>query len=90
MPRKRPGNVSRNVNVRSSSWFHFSDWNGNSGHPLWMSNVMMPRLLKVSDQKEKNLRRIEIKAKEKSLTERKRHAMRLHEAYFDLPNSNAS
>ena len=63
--------VARNRNVRSSSYIHFSDWNGNSGHPLWMANVMMPTLMRARDQREKRLRAIVRKAKDRRLTERK-------------------
>jgi hypothetical protein len=38
--------VANNVNVRGTSWLHFEDWKGKSGHPAWMKNYMMPRTMK--------------------------------------------
>jgi hypothetical protein len=65
--------VARNVNVEGTSWFHFGDWRGKSGHPLWMKNFMIPTLMKYRARKEKALETIETKAKDKIVTMRKRH-----------------
>jgi hypothetical protein len=64
--------VARNLNVESSSWYHFADWWGNSGHPLWMKNHMIPTVKKVRAQLEQALDRIHQKAKDKKLILRKR------------------
>ena len=65
--------VARNVNVEGASWLHFDDWQGKSGHPSWMKNWMIPTTMKHRARKEKALRSIGDKAKEKNLTRRKRH-----------------
>jgi hypothetical protein len=64
--------VATNVNVRGRSQLHFDDWRGRSGHPLWMTNVMIPRTLNRRANKEKALRDIENKAKDKNVTVRTR------------------
>ena len=64
--------VAENVNVEGSSWLHFDDWQGKSGHPSWMKNFMIPTLKKHRTRKEKALEGINNKAKDKNLTRRKR------------------
>jgi len=56
--------IARNVNVKSSSQFHLEDWNGKSGHPLWMRDHMIPRTKKARAKVEKALERIIAKEKE--------------------------
>ena len=68
--------VAKDVNVRGTSFKHFKDWKGKSGHPLWMKNVMIPRSLKGRGRKERALRTIENKVRGKQLTMRKRHHIR--------------
>ena len=68
--------ISKNVNVESSSFLHFSDWRGQSGHPAWMRNFMMPTVMKYRARKEKALRTLDAKAKGKKLTGRKRQGWR--------------
>lgn len=64
--------VAKNVNVESSSFLHFGDWWGNSGHPKWMKNFMIPATLKARASKEKVLESLANKAKEKSVSMRRR------------------
>ncbi len=64
--------IAQNVNVEGSSWFHFHDWNGKSGHPLWMKNFMIPTTKKARARKEKALDRIIREKKDKNLRRRKR------------------
>jgi hypothetical protein len=64
--------VAKNVNVRGSSWLHFGDWWGKSGHPLWMKNFMIPTLMKHRARKERASKMIDAKAKDKAVTRRKR------------------
>ena len=64
--------VAKGVNVEGSSWLHFEDWRGKSGHPLWMKNFMIPSTIKQRARKEKALERIENKAKDKNLGKLKR------------------
>ncbi len=68
--------VARNVNVEGSSWLHFDDWRGKSGHPLWMKNFMIPTVMKHRARKEKALKNIDNKAKDKRLTVCKRQRVR--------------
>jgi hypothetical protein len=63
--------VARNVNVEGLSFLHTVDWNGKSGHPLWMKNVMIPSLQKRQAKNQKALDRIGDKDREK-LKHRKR------------------
>jgi hypothetical protein len=65
--------IARNVNVVGVSWLHFDDWWGKSGHPSWMRNYMIPSMMKLRAKKEKALRNIDSKAKDKNLTMRKRY-----------------
>ncbi len=64
--------VARNVNVEGSTWLHLGDWQGKSGHPLWMKNYMIPTLMKLRARQEKALKNIGSKNKDKELTRRKR------------------
>jgi|WetSurMetagenome_2_1015567.scaffolds.fasta_scaffold444118_2 hypothetical protein len=63
--------VSRNVNIESSSLFHSEDWNGKSGHPLWMKNHMIPTTKKICTKMEQALESINKKNKGKHLKQRK-------------------
>jgi hypothetical protein len=51
--------IERGANVRSSSPLHLEDWAGQSGHPLWMKNHMVPQTKKAQVKQEKVLDRIE-------------------------------
>ena len=64
--------VARNENVESSSFLHVKDWEGNSGHPLWMRNFMFPAIKRARARKEKALERITMKEKKKEIQERRR------------------
>lgn len=70
--------LARNVNVESSSFCHFSDWEGKSGHPLWMRNFMIPATMKARGKNAKALTTIAQRAKDKRVTERRRREK--HEA----------
>jgi hypothetical protein len=61
--------VAKGVNVEGSSFLHFDDWNGNSGHPLWMKNFMIPATRRGRARKEKALERINNKEREKLLSQ---------------------
>ena len=50
--------IGQNVNVEGSSWLHFDDWKGKSGHPLWMKNFMIPTTKKARVRKEMALEMI--------------------------------
>ena len=65
--------VARNINVEGSAWLHTDDWNGKSGHPLWMKNFMIPAIKKRQAMKEKALVKIDNKSREK-LKQRRRHS----------------
>jgi len=64
--------VARTVNVRGSSWLHLSDWEGKSGHPLWMKNHMIPSTKRARAEKERALERINTKSKEERLKQQRR------------------
>ena len=63
--------VARNENVESSSFCHFKDWEGKSGHPLWMKNFVIPTTKRGRARKEKALERILAKEKEKRSEKRR-------------------
>ena len=62
--------VARDENVESSSFLHLRDWEGKSGHPLWMKNFMIPATKRGRARKEKALERIIAKEKEKKSQKR--------------------
>ena len=64
--------IARNVNVESTSFVHIKDWEGKSGHPLWMKNFMVPRTKIARTQNEKALERIVAKEKDKKSQERRK------------------
>ena len=55
----------RNANVESKSFCHFKDWQGNSGHPLWMKNYAIPAMKRALARFEKRLERIATKRSQK-------------------------
>ncbi len=63
--------VAKGVNVEGSAFLHFDDWNGNSGHPLWMKNFMIPATKRARAKKEKALDTIANKEREKRLKQRR-------------------
>ena len=65
--------VAQNVNVEGTSWLHFEDWRGKSGHPVWMRNFMIPATIKQRAKKERALDKIDNKTKDKNVTRRRRH-----------------
>ena len=64
--------VARNVNVESTSFCHFSDWKGQSGHPLWMKNYAIPAMKRALARFEKRLDRIAARQKDKRSQNRRR------------------
>lgn len=64
--------VARNLNVRGKGFLHFDDWRGNSGHPKWMKNFMIPATTRGRARKAKALRDIEDEAKDKRVSMRRR------------------
>ncbi len=66
--------VAKNVNVEGSSFLHFDDWKGRSGHPLWMKSFMIPATKKGRTRKEKALERISRENRDKSLRQRRRRS----------------
>ena len=66
--------VARNVNVRGLFWLHLNDWKGTSGHPLWMKNHMIPSTERALTEKERSLKRVVAKRKEKRVTGRKKQS----------------
>jgi hypothetical protein len=66
------GYVAQGVNVEGSSWPHYGDWNGKSGHPLWMKNFMIPATKRARAKKVMALDRIRRNDKAKRLKQRRR------------------
>jgi hypothetical protein len=64
--------VERGINVEGSTWLHLDDWRGNSGHPSWMKNHMIPTTMKLRAEMERALDTIDNKAREKGLARRRR------------------
>ncbi len=64
--------IAKSVNLEGSAFLHFDDWNGNSGHLLWMKNVMIPATKRGRARKERALDAIRNKEREKRLKERRR------------------
>jgi hypothetical protein len=64
--------VAKGNNIEVSSWFHLKDWNGQSGHPLWIKNHMIPITKKCRAKKEKALEIILNKEQKKFLKSQKR------------------
>nr|ALS89844.1 MetaGeneMark_Unknown Function [uncultured bacterium] len=64
--------LARNVNVEGKHYLHFDDWEGNSGHPLWMKNHMVPRAQRARTAQVKTLEQIVAKAKDKRISQRRR------------------
>lgn len=58
-------------NIEGKTAFHLDDWNGKSGHPLWMKNVMIPRTMKFQIKKERALEKIAQKDKELKKSKRR-------------------
>jgi len=67
--------VARNVNIEVSSFLHFGDWQGKSGHPSWMRKHMIPTTKKGRTRKERALKSIANKAKDRELSRRKRQCL---------------
>jgi hypothetical protein len=63
--------LAKGENVEGSAFLHFDDWNGKSGHPLWMKNVMIPATKRARAKKEKTLEAIRNKEREKRLKQRR-------------------
>ena len=57
--------LERGENVEGEAWFHFDDWKGNSGHPKWVKNKMIPTLEKEIVNQERILKVLESKEKDK-------------------------
>jgi hypothetical protein len=64
--------VARGVNVGGRAFLHLDDWNGRSGHPLWMKNHMIPATEWRRARDERALHRVIREAKEKRRTQRRR------------------
>ncbi len=50
--------LERGENVESVSFLHFADWRGNSGHPDWIRNKMIPTTKRAIARKEDILERM--------------------------------
>ena len=64
--------LAQGVNVEGSAWLHFDDWEGKSGHPLWMKNFMIPATKKARAKKERAMEKINRKERDKWLKQQRR------------------
>jgi hypothetical protein len=71
--------VAQDVNVEGSSWLHFGDWKGKSGHPSWMRNFAIPTMRKYRARKERALENVQKKAKDRTVTRRKCQGRQLND-----------
>lgn len=58
--------LEKGENIEGLSWFHFDDWRGNSGHPDWVRNKMIPATKRMIIKAEKQLENIEKKIKDRN------------------------
>ena len=63
--------VAKGVNVEGSKFLHLDDWKGNSGHPLWMKNFMIPATKRGRAKKERALDTVTSKEREKRRKQRR-------------------
>jgi hypothetical protein len=63
--------VERGINVEGSHPLHLGDWSGNSGHPEWMKNHMIPATKRMIAEQEKVLKRLRAEGKDRHITERR-------------------
>ena len=63
--------LAKGVNVEGSAFLHFDDWRGNTGHPLWMKNFMIPATKRGRARLEKALERITNQQREKRIQRRR-------------------
>lgn len=63
--------VAKNVNIKGKSRFYTGDWKGQSGHPSWMRNVMIPAWTRHRAKQERTLEAIAKRAKARELRQRK-------------------
>ncbi|GMW02341.1 MAG: hypothetical protein AMXMBFR84_34770 [Candidatus Hydrogenedentota bacterium] len=65
--------LAQGVNIEGQdALFHLDDWSGNSGHPLWMKNHMIPVTERYKARKLKALESIDAKDKAKRIALRKK------------------
>ncbi len=63
--------LAKDINVEGRAFLHFDDWRGNSGHPLWMKNFMIPATKRGRARLEKALDRITNQQREKRIQRRR-------------------
>lgn len=68
--------VAKGVNIEGTSFLHFADWVGKSGHPLWMQNHMIPTTIKARRKLEKTRENLDKKVKDREITRRRREPTR--------------
>jgi len=66
--------LARDIGVEGKAFLHFDDWRGRSGHPLWVKNFLIPTTMRARARKERALRTIEVKTKDRRLSRRRREA----------------
>ena len=64
--------AARNENVERASFLHLRDWEGKSGHPLWIKNFMIPATLRARALNEKRLERLITKQHDRKSQKRRK------------------
>lgn len=62
--------LERGQNIEGEGFVHLCDWKGNSGHPKWVKNHMMPTIEKKIIHDERIIKILEAKDKSKALQNR--------------------
>lgn len=63
--------IEKGVNVEGTGFLHLDDWNGNSGHPKWVQNKLIPTLEKALAEGEKRQSKRKDRKKDRQITERR-------------------
>lgn len=68
--------LERGVNVEGFAWLHTDDWQGKSGHPLWIENHMIRALKRRRVKEENALQTLNNKRRERLKDHGRCHSLR--------------
>lgn len=63
--------LEKGINVEGTGFLHLDDWHGNSGHPKWVENKLIPTLEKSLVEHERRKAKRKDKKKDREITERR-------------------
>lgn len=63
--------LEKGINIEGTGFVHLDDWNGNSGHPKWVKNKLIPSLEKAINLGEKRKAKRKDIEKDRAITERR-------------------